>query len=155
MEKKHTKTIMGKVKNIVIVVLLLIIALAVSLVAILTACQYAKTVQSEKHSVITFDTDGGDYIEPWTVYSKLYYENLPRPFKADSVFLGWTYKGDYIDEVEDSSIGLKDITVKAKWQKADSVEVSRLSESVLAKDSSITDVYLTFARNGYSDHYTR
>lgn len=65
------------------------------------------------HQVI-FDTDGGNTINPLSVYSFTEIDELPVPEKADYEFLGW-YSGNQLVTaplaVEDSNINLK-----AHWQ---------------------------------------
>lgn len=64
---------------------------------------------------ITFDTDGGNKIEPTTIEceSEL---NLPTPTKDGYKFVNWLDKNEIIISNE-TKLVCEDITLKAKWEK--------------------------------------
>ena len=151
----YNTIIMSKGKSITIIILLSVIMLATAALAALAICDYARQNRARQTAIIKFDTDGGEELYPWTVAEDLNYQYFCRPYKANSVFLGWEYEGKYIEEYEAETFKKPGVYVfKAKWKPVDSIEESVIKNALMGAEPAVTDLFLEFTRNGYKVNMT-
>ncbi len=72
-------------------------------------------VDSENLVTVTFNSMGGNSIQPISVYKNTRIETLPEPTKQNFVFDGWYTDSNYSTVFNSDSIVSSDITVYAKW----------------------------------------
>ncbi len=147
--------IMNKAKFVTIIIFLSVIMLATAALAALAICDYARQNMARQTAIIKFDTDGGEDLYPWTVSEDLNFKYFCRPYKANSVFMGWTYEGKYIEEYDAETFKKPGIYVfKAKWKPVDSIEESTIKNALIGMEPAVTELYLEFTRNGYKVNMT-
>lgn len=83
---------------------------------------YAKWVEDNVAKfTVTFDTMGGDTIEPQQIAQGQSALKPEDPQKSGSVFLGWFTEPQYWNKYQFSDIVYKDITLYAKWMETTDV----------------------------------
>jgi len=146
---------MKKLKFIFLAIVLTLIAAGTTVLSVFTIRTYSENHKENETAIIQFDTDGGEELYPFTNYEKNDLQYIYHPYKTDCVFLGWTYKDDYIENYDPNTF-LKAGTYifKAKWQAVDSVEESKISNAIKSENTDISNIYLNFTRNGYNAEIT-
>lgn len=93
---------------------------------------------SAKKWKVTFDTAGGEYIEPLNVVDGEKIDKIPTPVNDGYKFLGWYYNNQKFDLEQKIT---KDIILVAKWEKI---------ETTQTETPKVTKYTVTFDSNGGS-----
>ena len=112
----------------------------------------AKWVESDENVTITFDTDGGNAIDPAVIKinTTVSVPNIPQKNGFD--FVEWTYNDEKFDF---STKVLNDITLKAVWKEKEKVSVTFVSDGrtintlSVVKGDAITHMPNTPRKDGY------
>ena len=91
---------------------------------------------------ITFNTDGGTAIMPHSVESGKMLTQPDNPTKKGCIFDGWYSDSGYKTEYEFNAVITKDMTLYAKWEKADITLTANKGE--VLKDSKDSDQEVCF-----------
>lgn len=94
---------------------------------------YAKWVAPDKVCTVTFETNGGNKVDPMKVEKGCALSYLPVPEKEGFVFDGWYKEPSFTTQYE---IGTKvdaDITLYAKWKAESDDAVRKLLEELIAE----------------------
>lgn len=76
------------------------------------------TLYARYGAVVTFESRGGEAIEPKTYFEGEEIGNLPVPYKKGFSFGGWFYDGDYVKIVNKKDALNRNVTVYAKFLEA-------------------------------------
>ncbi|MDX9692323.1 MAG: InlB B-repeat-containing protein, partial [Acholeplasmataceae bacterium] len=80
-----------------------------------TCFMMASCGEDEKEIVVSFNTNGGNVIEPISL-DLLLSDGVQDPVRAGYTFMGWYQDEDFNDEITSFDILTKSITLYAKWE---------------------------------------
>ena len=86
------------------------------LTVIITSCGSDDDNKLPEQFTVTFDSQGGSNVSPQTVNDGTKIKEPTAPTKDKSIFVGWYKEPNYTNLWKfESDIGVKDISLYAKW----------------------------------------
>lgn len=94
---------------------------------------YAKWIAPDKVCTVTFETNGGNKVDPMKVEKGYALSYLPVPEKEGFVFDGWYKEPSFTTQYEIGTKVNADITLYAKWKAESDDTVRKLLEGLIAE----------------------
>ncbi len=89
---------------------------------------------STTYYAVTFETNGGSELSPQSLPSGTALGNLPSPYKAGEIFLGWYYDEELGQAVASSDRLTGSLTLYAKYEKAGEIQENGSARFTAAMD---------------------
>lgn len=89
---------------------------------------------STTYYAVTFETNGGSELSPQSLPSGTALGNLPSPYKAGEIFLGWYYDEELDQAVASSDRLTGSLTLYAKYEKAGEIQENGSARFTAAMD---------------------
>ena len=100
---------------------------------------YAKWLAEIETCMISFDTNGGDDIEPVSVEKGNTITGLPTPVKDGFVFDGWFTDESFTNPFDESILIASDMTLYAKWKPEVDDTVKKQLEDLINKANGLNE----------------